>query len=333
MNHKYGLIADIGGTNARFALVPVLDNSDSLSESQISHIQTLSATEYPHIEDAIRHYLENLPEDIKRPQHGVMAIACPTDKDEITMTNNKWSFSVSAVRDSLGLKSLEFINDFYAVANAVPYLSKEAVVQIGSGEAKKGMPCVVTGPGTGLGLGAVVYDAHGHAITVQGEGGHSHFAPVDDTEVFILNYLQEKYPRVSVERLISGHGLENIYEALFYKKHDQKKVMKAADISKLAQDGSDDICRQSLDYFCAIFGSFTGDAALMYGAKGGVFIGGGIMPRMIDYLKNSQYRKRFTEKARLSGYVTEIPTFVIISDQPGLLGAAAILNNRLNDYF
>lgn len=327
MNTKFGLIADVGGTNARFALAPIKDNFQSITEEELLHIRTLSAVKFPNFEEAVKDYLASIPSGYERPKRGTIAIACPTDTDLIKMTNNNWAFSQSELRENLDFNSLLFINDFFAVACAVPYLDESQIVQIGDGHKQHLLPQVVTGPGTGLGLGAVIYDTQGHPVTVQGEGGHIHFAPVDETERFLLEYLLKKYPRVSVERLISGHGLENIYEGLQFKYHHKKVTMNASDISDKALTGEDEICVESLNYFCAIFGSFCGDAALMYGAKGGVYIGGGIIPKILDFFKASEFRNRFVDKARLSAFVLKVPTYVIISKQPGLLGAAAYLNS------
>lgn len=330
METQFGLIADIGGTNARFALVPLGDLVETLHLGHICYITSLSVKAFANIDDAISHYLSSLPATVARPVHAVMAIACPTDQDTIRMTNTDWVFSVSALKAHMRFDSLAFINDFFAVASAVPSLSQDDVVAIGDGESIPHMPCVVTGAGTGLGLGALVFDSRGSAITVQGEGGHIHFAPLDADEQFVFDYLRAKHHRVSVERVVSGQGIENIFEALYFRAHAVKFRMSAVDISRHALANSNALCVQTLNMFCAIFGSFAGDAALMYGARGGVYIGGGIMPRMIDFVQQSQFRARFVSKARLSAYVIPIPTYIITCDQPGLLGAGAVLRHRVS---
>ncbi len=329
MKTQYGLIADIGGTNARFALAPLGDSGETLHLNHITHISSLSVKAFANIDDAINHYLASLPDTVKRPRHGVLAIACPTDQDTVRMTNTDWVFSVAALKAHLDFDFLECINDFFAVASAVPSLSSEDVVVIGDGAPVPLMPCVVTGAGTGLGLGALVFDSMGNAITVQGEGGHIHFAPLDEDEQYVFDYLRGQHHRVSVERVVSGQGIENIFEALYFRAHAIKHRMPAADISRLALENSNALCVQTLHIFCAIFGSFAGDAALMFGARGGVYIGGGIMPRMVDFIRSSQFRARFVSKARLSAYVIPIPTYIITCDQPGLLGAGAVLRHRV----
>ena len=161
----YGIIADIGGTNARFALAPIKARKPGealqLNESELVEAKTLNGADYENIDGAIQAYLDQLPEHITRPVHGVMAIACPTDEDQITMTNHTWAFKVSEIKAQLGFEFLQFINDYNALANSVPHLDEQGAVKIGPGEAVANMPMVVTGPGTGLGLGALVFDAQG----------------------------------------------------------------------------------------------------------------------------------------------------------------------------
>lgn len=330
---QYGLIADIGGTNARFALTPLLSfdpaQGPQLAEQDLVAVAALNGAEYDTIADAIRAYLAGPAADYDRPEHAVMAIACPTDQDRITMTNHTWSFSVRELQADIGLTSLKFINDYNALANSIPHLSGDGVVKIGPGEAIPGWPMAVTGPGTGLGLAGLAFSSAG-PVTLETEGGHAHFAPTDALEVDILSFLLKKYERVSVERLLSGMGLENIYQALCDRQGVAAQSLKAPDISQRALDRADPLCEQALARFCAILGSYAGDVALMLGAKGGVYIAGGIVPRFIEYFENSQFRARFEAKARLRGFVEHVPTYVVVSKQPGLLGAAAVLNHRLN---
>lgn len=329
----FGLIADIGGTNARFALAPLKafdpTRGLSLSEDDLVAVAALNGTEYPTIADAIRAYLAGPAAGYARPEHSVMAIACPTDRDQITMTNHTWSFRVSELKAELGFESLKFINDYNALANSIPHLGADGLVKIGRGEAVEGWPMAVTGPGTGLGLAGLAFSDTG-PVTLETEGGHAHFAPTDEIEIGILQYLLKQHERVSIERLVSGMGLENIYEALCSLRGVSSQRLKAPDISGRAQDHSDALCEEALARFCAILGSYAGDVALTLGAKGGVYITGGIVPRIMEYFRNSQFRTRFEAKGRLRSFVEHIPTYVVVSKQPGLLGSAAVLNHRLN---
>ncbi|TCS40110.1 glucokinase [Reinekea marinisedimentorum] len=330
---QLGLIADIGGTNARFALTPIravnADGSLTLKEADLIAPQALDGASYATIADAAEAYLAEIAEDYGRPEHAVMAIACPTDQDQITMTNHFWSFSVKELKAQLKLKSLSFINDYNAMANCIPQLDDDGLIKIGRGEAQPGKPIAVTGPGTGLGLAALAFSDYG-PVTLETEGGHTHFAPTNLDELEVLTFLLTKFERVSQERLLSGQGLENIYQALA---HGEGKdlTMAAKDISAAALAGSDALCLKALSMFCAVLGGYAGDVALAIGAKGGVYITGGIIPRFIDFFKSSEFRARFESKGRLSGFVETIPTYVVVSKQPGLLGAAAVLNRKISN--
>ncbi|BCE02546.1 glucokinase [Marinicellulosiphila megalodicopiae] len=323
----YGLIADIGGTNARFALAPIKSTAHALrlDESEIIEVKLLDCKQYENISDAIEFYFSQLPEQYERPVHGCLAIACPTENDWIQMTNHTWAFSVKELKKMFNFKTLSFINDYHALANSILFLDDKKLHKVGGDESQHGKPMVVTGPGTGLGLGALVFD-NIHPITVCTEGGHSSFAPDSKLELEILSFLMDKFGRVSNERLISGQGLENVYEALTFIRNGVATRLSAPEISKAALDKADPICEEALEVFCSVLGTFAGDAALMYGAKGGIFIAGGIIPRFLEYFEKSQFRAKFENKARFAAYNAEIPVFVILDKQPGLLGSAAVLN-------
>ncbi|MCH8552045.1 MAG: glucokinase [Natronospirillum sp.] len=328
MTAHYGLIADIGGTNARFALAPRVSQTGrilSLSEGDVVAQKTLNGKDYPHIRDAIEAYLSSVADQYGRPEQGCLAIACPTDRDQIRMTNHTWQFSVRELQQALSFRQLRFINDYHALANSIPYLGAEGAVQVGRGESAPGMPMAVTGPGTGLGLAGLAFSESG-PVTLQTEGGHAHFAPTDDIEVQVLSFLLRELPRVSWERLLSGMGLENLYRALGHIHGTPVRDLSAPDISAAALSGDDPLCAETLSRFCALLGSYAGDVALALGARGGVFIAGGIVPRFLDYFQASDFRDRFEDKARLREFNEPIPTRVIVSEQPGLLGAAAVLN-------
>lgn len=329
---QLGLIADIGGTNARFALTPIRNIAAGedlqLTEADLIAPTALNGDEYATILEAVEAYLAGPAKDYPRPEHSVMAIACPTDQDQITMTNHTWAFKVSELKAALGFQTLSFINDYNALANAIPQLDETGLIKVGRGEATKGKPIAVTGPGTGLGLAALAF-IDNEPVTLEAEGGHAHFAPTNQQEIEILQFLLTKYDRVSNERLISGMGIENIYQALTSIEGDEK-TLTAPEISKAAVAGTDALCEKTLSAFCAIFGNYAGDAALTIGAKGGVYITGGIIPRFIEFFKSSDFRTSFENKARLAGFVETIPTYVVVSEQPGLLGSAAVLNHKMN---
>jgi glucokinase len=278
----------------------------------------------------IAHYIEakNLN---NRVINACFAIACPVDKDLISMTNLPWQFSQKELKQDLKLNSLSFINDYTAIAMAIPLLSENQKVKIGGGTSVEGKPISVCGPGTGLGVANLIplTDAgNGQWQCISGEGGHIDFAPVNDTEQQVMNFIQGIRKRVSYEQLLSGYGLEQVYQALLFINKDKTSInekVSAKDITTKALNGTCTICEKTLTLFCNALGSFAGNLALIMNSQGGVYIAGGIVPRFIDYLQASDFRSRFESKGRLSAITVQAPTYVITEEQPGLLGAAAFI--------
>ncbi|WP_286267289.1 glucokinase [Thalassotalea atypica] len=315
MGNSINLVADIGGTNIRIGLSDSSGNIDALSVYQCNQYPSLSAVISQYLsEQQLEHH------DI----HACLAIACPVENDLITMTNLPWEFSRSQLKQELQLKTLLLINDYTAIAHAIPLLSDNQKVKIGQGEKVAGKPISICGPGTGLGVANLISD-NGKWISLSGEGGHVDFAPIDRLELDILRYLHTKYSHVSYEQLLSGLGIEQIYQAIAWSKQLDVPVVSAEEISKKALTNDCELCSETLAQFCRILGSFAGNLALTLGSFGGVYIAGGIVPRFIDYFNNSEFRKRFEEKGRLSGFNQNIPTYVITESQPGILGAASYL--------
>ncbi len=321
MSKTLNLIADIGGTNIRFGIVG--------ENSSITDIKTYQCGEYSSLAEVIRVYLERF--DCKNITiNACLAIACPVETDEITMTNLPWTFSQSALKEALNLSQLYLINDYTAIAHAVPLLTKEQRVQIGTGKAVAGKPISICGPGTGLGVANLVPTSEGWSC-LGGEGGHVDFAPVDADEIKILSYLLEsKQHRISYEQLLCGKGLEQIYQAFLSFDELPAQHLSAEQISARALDGSCQICEKSLKQFCNTLGSLAGNLALTLGSFGGVYIAGGIVPRFVSFIQRSDFRKRFDAKGRLSSFINNIPTYVITEAQPGLLGASAYISQQLS---
>ena len=316
---RLNLIADIGGTNIRLALTQ--------STGEISAIETYRCAEYESLSDVLLAYLEKQQVEGKS-LNACLAIACPVENDEISMTNLPWKFSQSKLKRDLNLDGLFLINDYTAIAHAIPLLTDEQKVQIGEGAAIDNKPISVCGPGTGLGVANLVY-AKDSWHCISGEGGHIDFAPVDQDEIQILSYLMNKKEhRISYEQLLSGKGLEQIYQALVAKDELGYQDLSAEAISAKALDDSCPVCQQALSQFCKTLGSFAGDLAMIMGSFGGVYIAGGIVPRFIDFLSGSDFRARFQAKGRLSSFIEDIPTYVITEPQPGLLGASAYLRQH-----
>ncbi|MBN1378062.1 MAG: glucokinase [Gammaproteobacteria bacterium] len=317
-NNKYGLVADIGGTNARFALVE-LDSSEAV---ELLAQKTLPTADYQSLTDAASDYLQTAGYDQHTVLSGSFAVAGAINGDWFQMTNNPWAFSVQAVRQELGFESLHLLNDFGAIAWSIPTLKENEFIKIGGGESVPGVPVAVLGPGTGLGVGAYILQDD-QFIALQTEGGHASFAPQNDLEVEIMVFLQKKYGRVSWERVLSGPGLENIYSALVHIKNIKDEQLNASQITQVALRENDALCIEVLNQFCASLGSLAGDVALTMGARGGVNIAGGIVPRFVDFFVASPFRERFEKKGRFSAYNAAIVTQLVVAEQPGLLGAAA----------
>ena len=310
------LIADIGGTNLRIGITDHHNN--------ISAIKVYQCNNYDSLHDIVADYIAQMGE-ISQALVACFAIACPVEEDQIKMTNLPWSFSKAELQKKLGLQSLSFINDYTAIAHAVPSLTNEQKVKIGEGSPVALAPISICGPGTGLGVANLV-NHNNEWISLSGEGGHSDFAPSTKLEVDILQYLFTKYDHVSYEQLLSGLGIEQIYQALQSILHGKNVTLSAPDITKNAIDNSCSVCKLSLDTFCRILGAYAGNLALTLGSFGGVYIAGGIVPRFIEYVSHSAFREGFESKGRFRAFNTNIPTYVITESQPGLLGAAAYLN-------
>ncbi len=309
------LIGDIGGTNARFALIPGAGQKPQ-------HHQRLACADYPDIVAAIHTYLAHL--GATRPVEAVIAIANPVTGDDIRMTNHVWRFSIEETRKALGLVNLRVINDFTALALAVPRLAAHDLVQVGGGIGQARSTIGVIGPGTGLGVSGLVPAGLTAWQPLAGEGGHVSFSPTDEDEDAVLHHIRRMHGSVSAERLISGPGLVQIYEAIVARAGAPTQKLLPADVSRLALTGGDAHCVKALDLFCAMLGTVSGNLALTLGATGGVYIGGGVVPKMLDFFKASRFRQQFEAKGRLSEYIAAIPTHVIIASDPTLLGAAAL---------
>ena len=309
------LLADVGGTNARFAL--------ETAPLQFERVQVLACSEHASLADAIKAYFAANGVDCGQIRHAAVAIANPVDGDVVAMTNHHWSFSIAALRYELGFDALSVVNDFTALAMALPYLTPAQRVQVGGGVPVPGRTVGLIGPGTGLGVSGIVPFGP-HWVPLASEGGHATFAPGDEQEMAIVRELWKEFGgHVSAERLLSGPGIEMIYRTL------SGKSLPASDITRWALAGADADCIRTVECFCAVLGAVAGNVALTLGATGGMYIGGGIVPRLISLLERSPFRARFEAKGRLSGYVARIPTYVITEQYPAFLGVSAILSEQL----
>ncbi|HYH20686.1 MAG TPA: glucokinase [Azospirillum sp.] len=309
------LVADIGGTNARFGLVDATGVRDS---------RVYRCADFPSLQAAADAYLATAAAAGPRPREGAFCIAGPITGDTITMTNLPWDVTISTVRQALGLERLEVINDFTAVALSVPRLGESDRQQIGEGDPRPGAVVGVIGPGSGLGASGLVPGPSGWTA-LAGEGGHTTMAPVSDRESAVLGQLRKKYDHVSAERVVSGPGLVNLYETLMVLDGREPPPMTPAEITAAALDGSNAHCVEAVEMFCAMLGTVAGNLALTLGARGGVYIAGGIVPKLGPFFAHSRFRKRFTEKGRMRDYLAPIPTYVITHPLPAFLGLVETL--------
>lgn len=308
------LIADIGGTNARFALV---GRAGAHAE------MVLRCADHASLADAAKAYLAQQPGPA-RPVRAAFAVASPVTGDIIRMTNLPWEFSIADVRRELGLDRLDVINDFTAVALSMTELAGEDLVQIGEGSPVAGAPIGVLGPGSGLGVSALVPGIEGWTALAT-EGGHVTMAPVSDREGAVLAQLRKRFEHVSAERVLSGPGLVNLYEALIVIDGHEPEQLSAAEISTRALERRDPACQEALEMFCAMLGTVAGNLALTLGARGGVYVAGGIAPKILPFLMHSRFRKRFVEKGRMRDFLGPIPTYVVTHAYPAFVGLQAQL--------
>jgi len=313
------LIGDIGGTNARFALV-------TPGAFAPHDILALPCADYPGLVEAVNDYLARVEAVGERaPREACLAFACPIRGDRVTMTNNHWAFSRAEVQQALGLSLFKVINDFTAQALGVPHVAAADLVEVQPGEAIPHAARLVIGPGTGLGVAGLFPGRHAW-IPLPTEGGHVTFAPTDEREQNLLRHFRNRYGRVSVERLLCGQGLLDLYLAHCSLKGANPVHATPAEVTAAAH--SDPLARDTLLRFLKILGDVCGDAALTMGARGGVTLCGGILPRLLDWLPRSRFREAFAAKGRMGTYTAAIPIHVVTAPWPGLLGAAEALHNE-----
>ena len=313
------LLGDVGGTNARFAW----QASDG---APLRDIATLPTADHATLADAITAYLKSIVQPA--PAWCAIGIANPITGDHVQMTNCQWAFSIAAMRQALGFERLVVINDFTALALALPDLKPTELRQLGGGEAVPGGPLALIGPGTGLGVsGLIPGDLPGRWLPLHGEGGHVTLAASSAREAAVLQVLRDEFGHASAERAVSGQGLEALYAALCTLDAVTPLTrLPAAAVSQHALAGDDAQCVEAFDLFCAFLGNVAGNLALTLGAVGGVYIGGGIVPRLGDAFTRSRFRACFENKGRFRGYLEAIPVYVIHTDvSPALLGAARAL--------
>jgi glucokinase len=309
------LIADVGGTNVRFALLPA-------GSTRPQREKSLLCADFPGLEQAARYYLDALK--VSALKEAAVDVATAITADVVKLTNSPWVFSIEQTRRALGLTRLLVINDFTALALSLPLLEPEELRPVGGGAGFKGSPIALIGAGTGLGVSALIPCSE-HWVPIQGEGGHTAFSPMDEREDGVLGVLRRRFGHVSTERLASGPGLVATYEALCALDQRPAKALNPEQVADAGLNASDPQCAEALRMFCAVLGTAAANLVVTLGARGGVYIGGGIVPRLGDYFLHSPFRARFEQKGRFSNYVAQVPVWVILAENPALRGLASAL--------
>ncbi len=315
LGQDLGLVADIGGTNARFALVDTVGDRCRLLD-----MQQLACADYPTFEDSLSSYLRLVG---AKPALGVVAVAGAVKNNAVRFTNLNWHITPESLTQS-GFPGVRLINDYAAQALALPLLDRQRLFPLGPHQGPHEGTLAVMGPGSGLGVAALIRRPEGQDIPLATEGGHADFAAVDDVEHEIVKILTARHGRASIELLLSGSGLVRLHELLLLLGGKRSETLSASDISERGLAGDWD-CRETLLRFCAILGSVSGDVALTLGATGGVFIAGGIAPRILAVLEASRFRERFEAKAPMVAWLKATPSLIITDTNSALLGAARVL--------
>ena len=311
-------MADIGATTTRCALVN--DKGQELAP------EIFENADFTGVAGVLRVYLEHRRAS-DRPTRAALAVAAPITGDDVQMINIGWRFSQDALRRELGLKRLQVVNDFTAIAWALPLLTPADVVQIGGGVSVSGTTLAALGPGSGLGVSALV--PVGDAWTVMtGEGGHVSMPAVTPEEQEVIAALRERFDgHCSAERVLSGPGLVNLYVTLAEIAGRGHPTVTPEDVTNLAKQG-EPLARKTLAMFFAMLGTVASNLAVTTGARGGVYIAGGIVPRLVEQILKSEFRARFEAKGRYRDYIAAIPTYAITAPLPAFRGLKYVLGYR-----
>lgn len=307
------ILGDIGGTNVRFAF---------LTGDELGPIEHMAVRDYAHFADALAAFLARQT-DKAAIRRAIFGAAGVVEADRCALTNNPWVVDAAELCVRFGLTRVHIINDFEALAWSLPYLTRDDVTKIGGGAPLAEAPMVVLGPGTGLGIAVHVPREKG-AWVLHSEGGHTTIPSGSLREDAIIEKLRHQFGHVSAERALSGHGLENLYRAIASIDALTVPERSATVISQAALEGNCAASRAALDTFCAMLGDVAGNFALSFGAQGGVFIAGGVVPHIGDYLTHSQFRTRFDAKGRMRRYVETIPVYLILRDDPAFIGLRSL---------
>jgi glucokinase len=303
------LLGDIGATNARLAL---------LKDGVLGPVSTFAVADFPHLAAVIRTFFVDKCQSMSAHE-AVLAVAGPVNGGRCVLTNSSWTIDPRELCREFGFAKINLCNDFEAVALSLPHLTAPELFPVGSGKSVRGAPMAVLGPGTGLGVACLVPGPH-DPVVVSSEGGHVTMSGTCPLEDAIIDYLRGQFGHVSAERVVSGLGLENLYQAVVALDGLEAPRRTAPEITKAGLDGACPVSRTVLELFCGMLGTIAGNVALTFGAHGGVFIAGGIAPRMTDFIARSEFRSRFENKGRLRSYLQSVPTSIIIHPAATFIG-------------
>jgi glucokinase len=313
------LVADIGGTNARFAMV-------DLDDLVVPNFETYPCANFGSLAEAASAFVKNTG---AKPSAAAFGIAGPVTGNRGVITNLSWTMTTDELAAATGAKSALLVNDFEALALSVQLMSAPDLRQLGGGPAVERATKGVVGPGTGLGVGGLVWSAS-RWMPIPGEGGHTSFAAETVEEMQLLSAVAPQFEHFSNERVVSGPGLVNLY-ICFSARHGVtlKERVGANEITRRALANEDPVATETLDFFVKALGRIAGDTALMLGAQGGVYLGGGIPPKILDFLAKPAFRQAFEAKGRLTAFLQPIPVYVMLARDAGLRGAAVALKTAL----
>jgi glucokinase len=307
------VLADIGGTYARFALA---------GERSIGSTWSTEVGARESVIDAMRAFLA-LDQGDQPIGGALLAAAGPVEGGRCKLTNAAWLLDEEQIARTLRLPWVRIVNDLEAVAAGLPDIDPAQTQLIGPDGALPGAPMAIVSPGTGLGMACVVVGPAGRCV-VTSEGGHASLAGASEYQDRLIAILRRRFGRVSAERVLSGPGLANLHQAVAELEGCDSPRRTPGEVTEAAFDGSSPVCRAAIDAFCAFLGAVAGDVALTFGARGGVYIGGGVAPRFVDHLAQSTFREQFVSKGRMRSYLERIPTRVILHPNPAFVGLMSL---------
>lgn len=321
------LVSDVGGTNARFAV--------EVAPYVYEQPKTLQCRDYASLSSAILAYLDSVGYSNK-VKHGALAVPSPIVDDNLFMVNSPWHMSsISKTKQEIDFDTLIFLNDFHALALSIPHLPEDQLVKVCGTEANPTKPISIIGPGTALGMATLFkHPLNDDYFAIPAEGGRSSFVPFSDEEFNLWKFVHKRYNHVSAERLLSGPGLQLMYEALCSINNVQiTRMPTPAEITEMGVNNKCYISRQTINHFCRILATISSNLTCMTSAFGGVYIGGGIIPRIINYFLESDFRCRFVDKGRFRSFLAKVPVYVIMHDYPAMLGSSYALETYLSKHY